>query len=117
MLSCCFEAFSGKIHRELLFLVIKLTISEKSTEVLRKLFFLKFEKGNSQENLDLFKQLFLIKPEKGININKNCFSPQSEPHSPKLYFSGVLKLFRVKSQRTSLFIPKSEYLRKDPEYT
>ena len=51
------------------------------------------EKENPEENLDLFKQFFLIKPVKGDNINKNCFSPQSEPHSAKLCLSVVLKHF------------------------
>ncbi len=52
----------GEIHRELLFLVQKVTISEKSREILRKFVFLnKFEKGNPEENLDLFEQMFLIK--------------------------------------------------------
>ena len=43
--------------------------------------------------MDLFKQNFLIKPVIGININKNCFSPQIEPHTAKLCFSVVLKRF------------------------
>ena len=71
--------------------------------------------------MDLFKQLFLIKSEKwdiimfakvlilwkiwiclnncfwsnqknGININKNCFSPKTEPHTAKLCLSVVLML-------------------------
>ena len=65
MLFCCFEAFLGKIHRELIFLVKKVAISERGTETLRKFIYLnKFEKGqirNPEENLDLFKQIFLIK--------------------------------------------------------
>ena len=64
---CCFETFLGEIHRELIFLDIKVAISETSTEILREFVFLTmFEKGqNPEENLDLFKQLFLIKPVKG----------------------------------------------------
>ena len=65
--------------------------------------------------MDLFKQLFLIKLLKGTNINKNCFSPQSEPQSEKLCFTVILKHFRGNSQRTSLFSPKSDYLRKRTE--
>ena len=65
MLFCCFEAFLWKIHRELIFLVKKVAISERSTETLRKFVYLnKFEKvqiPNPEENLDLFKQMFLIK--------------------------------------------------------
>ncbi len=44
-----FWSIFGKIHRELVFLVKKLTISERSTEMLRKFVFLKmFEKGKSE---------------------------------------------------------------------
>ena len=64
------------------------------------------------ENLDLFQQLFLIKPVKGENINKNCFSPQNEPHTAKICFSVVLKHFRGNSLKTSHFSPESDYLRK-----
>ncbi len=72
-----FCSILGKIHRELLFLGKKVSISERSTELLRKFVFLTFLKRlNPEENLELFKQLFLIKPVKGTNINKNCFSPQ-----------------------------------------
>ena len=55
----------GEIHRELFFLFHKLTISEKSMEILSHFFFkqvLKVE--NPAVYLDLFKQLFLIKPVK-----------------------------------------------------
>ena len=91
-----------------------MTISEKSTEKLRKLFFLAcLKRVNIEENFDLFKQLFLIKSLKGDNINQNCFSPQSEPHTAKLCFSVVLKHFWGNSPRTSLFCPKSDYLRKE----
>ena len=41
----------------------------------------------------MFKQLFLIKPVKGDKYQKNRFSPQSEPHTAKLYLSVVLKFF------------------------
>ncbi len=63
----CFSvilAFLGKF-RELLFLVQKWAISERSTEILRKLFFLNmFEREYTEENLDWFKQIFLTKPVK-----------------------------------------------------
>ena len=56
-----FWSILWEIHRELLFLVKKVTISERCTEILRKFVFLSmFEK-----DIDLFKQLFLIKPVKG----------------------------------------------------
>ena len=60
MLFCCFEAFSGKFT-ENFFLVQKVTISEKSTEILGKFVFQVWKGENPEENLDLFKQLFLIK--------------------------------------------------------
>ena len=68
----------GEIHRELFFLYIKVTISEKCTKIVWKFVFLPCLKGaNPEKNLDLFKQLFLIKPLikplKGTNINKNFF--------------------------------------------
>ncbi len=56
--------------------------------------------------------MFLIKPVKGTNVNKKKISPQNEPHTAKLCFSVVLKHFWENSQETSLFIQKSDYLRK-----
>ena len=89
-----FLSILGEIHKDLFILVIKVTISDTSTEILRNVFFIPCLKGaNTEENLNLFKQLFLIKPVKGININKNFFSPQSEPHTAKLCLSVVLKHF------------------------
>ena len=65
-----------------------------STEHSESLFILQCLKGeNPEDNLDLFQQMFLIIPVKGININKNSFSPQSEPDSAKLFLSVVLKNF------------------------
>ena len=64
----------GEIHRELRFLVKKVTISERSTEKLRKFVFLNmFEKVNPDEILDLFKQLFFIKPVKGKKYKQKLF--------------------------------------------
>ena len=111
-----FWSILGEIHRELLFLVKKLIISERSTEIHRKFVFLNmFEKRvNPEKNLDLFKQLFLIKQVKGEQIlTKTCFSPQSEPHTAKLCFSVVLKHFRGNWQRTSLFSQIIDFLRKE----
>ena len=52
---CCFEAFFWEIHRELLFLVKKVTITETCTEILRKFVFLTmFERSKPEENMDLF---------------------------------------------------------------
>ena len=51
------------------------------------------------------------------NINQNCFSPHSEPYTAKLCFSVVLMHFWGNSQRTSLFSPKSDSLRKEHRNT
>ena len=48
----------------------------------------------------------------GELLTKTCFSPQREPHSETMLFCR-LKYFGGNSQTTSLFIPKSEYLRKE----
>ncbi len=50
-------------------------------------------------------------------LKKNCFSPQSEPLTSKLFFSVVLKNFAENSERTSLFSPKSDYFRKEQRNT
>ena len=42
----------------------------------------------------------------GTYSNKNCFSPQSEPHTAKLCFSVLFKHFWRNSQRTSFFVKK-----------
>ena len=66
MLFCCFQAFWGAIHRELLFLV-KIGYLRKVHWNTHKvcLFFNVWKGENTEENLDLFKQMFLIKPVKG----------------------------------------------------
>ena len=117
LINCAFLLFWNnfvEIHRELFFFYIKVTISEKSTEIVRKFVFLTmFERANPEENLDLFKQLFFWNHLNGININKNCFSPQSEPHTAKLCLSVVLKNFWGNSWRNFLFRHKSNYLRNE----
>ena len=40
---------------------------------------------------------------------KNCFSPQNEPHTAKLFFSFVLKYFGGISLKTSLFSQIIDY--------
>ena len=62
---CFLKNFGGNSCKHL-FLAIKVTISETSTEIFRKVFFGTCLKGaNPEENLDFFKQLFLLKPVKG----------------------------------------------------
>ena len=113
-----FLNFFWENHREHFFLDIKLTISETSNEILRKFVFLTmFERGKYWGKFGLFKQIFLIKQVKGINFNKNCFSPQSEPHTAKLCLSFVLKLFWGNSWKNFLFRSKSDYLRNEHRNT
>ena len=47
---------------------------------------------------------FLSNQSNGININKNCFSPQSELHTAKLSLSVVLNHFGGLSQKRALKI-------------
>ena len=70
-----FLSILGEIHRELFFLEITVTISEKSTEILRKLFFLTmFETDNLEENLALIKQIFFKQTSKrGYILTKTVF--------------------------------------------
>ena len=49
----------------------------------------------------------------GTNININCFFPQNRPFTAKLCSPVVLKQFRDNSLKTTLFSPKSDYLRKE----
>ena len=57
-----FWFFFAEIHRELLFLVQKVTISERRTKILRKFVSLNmFENNKSLRKFGLYKQLFLMK--------------------------------------------------------
>ena len=108
-----FWSIFGEILRELLFFVKKRQ-SQKEAQNTHRVFFLTcLKRAIPEEYLDLFKQMFLIKPLKGDNINKNCFSFQSEPHTAKLSFPVVLNQFRANSLKTSLISPKIDYLRKE----
>ena len=81
-------------------------------------FFNKFEKGKILRKIWIcLNKCFWSNQWNGGNINKNCFSPQSEPHTAKLYFFFVLKHFWGNSQRTSLFSQKRNYLRKEHRIT
>ena len=102
----------GLIHWKLLFLVKKMNISQKSTEILRIFFFNKFEKGQTKRKVWIcLNNSFWTNQYKGININKNYFSPQNEPHTAKLWFSFDLKHFRWNLLKIFLFSLKSVYLR------
>ena len=89
-----FWRYFGEFHTELFFLNIRVTISETSNDILRIFFFLPCLKGeNPEENFDLFEKCCWSNQWKETNINKNCFSPKSEPHTVKLYLPVVLKHF------------------------
>ena len=114
-----FWSIFGEIHRELLFLDQKVTISERRTEILTKFVFLNmFENGQTLRKIWIcLNNCFWSNQWNGGYINKHCFSPQSMPHTAKLCFTVVLKHFRGNSQRTSLFRPKSDSLRKENRNT
>ena len=104
-----------EIQRKLLFLVKKVTFSEKRTEKLTKFVFL-----NMFENRQTLRKIWICLNNcfwsnlwNGGCINKKCFSPQSKPHTAKQFFLLFWSFFAGNSQRTSLFRPKSDYLRKE----
>ena len=118
-----FWSIFAEIQRQLLFLVKKVTFLEKRTEKLTEKL-TKFVFLNMFENRQTLRKIgiclnnsFWSNLWNGGYINKKCFSPQSKPHTAKLCFSVVLKHFRGNSQRTSLFWPKSDYLRKENRNT
>ena len=105
MLLCCFEVIWGKFYENLLFSQKKRLSQKGEQKYSESLFFFTSLKGsNPEENLDFFKQLILIKPVKldKYQINKNCFSPQNEPHTAKLCFPIVLNHFRGNSLNSSV---------------
>ena len=109
----CFPAvlkhFGGNSYK-LLFLVQKVNISEKSTEILWNFFFLTYlkrEKSWGKYGF-VYPTVFDKTSEMGDILIKKSFSPESEPHTAKLRFSVVLKHFRGNSHRTFLFSPKSD---------
>ena len=113
-----FWSIFGEIHRELLFLVKKWLSQKRALKYSESIFFLPCLKvANPEETLVCLNNCFRSNQWKWININKKCFSPQSEPHTAKQCLSVVLKHFWLNSQRTSLFIKKSDYLRNEHWYT
>ena len=90
-----FWSIFGEIHRELLFLDIKVTIAETSAEIFKKFVFLTmFEKGQILRKIWISLNIcFWSNQLNGKNINKTFFFPQSEPHTAKLCLSVVLKHF------------------------
>ena len=104
----------GVIHREFIFLVPKVIISESRTELLTKIVFLKiFEKGKILRKIwNCLNNSFWTNQWKGTNIKQICFSPQNEPHTAKLCFLVVLKQFWGNLHRTNLFSKKNDTIRK-----
>ena len=90
-------------------------MSEESAEILRKFVFLNiFEKGKILRKICICLNNFFYQTSKmGEILTKNCFSSLCDPHTAYLCFSVVLKRFWRNSQRTSLFSPKSDYVRKE----
>ena len=92
-----------------------MTISERITEILRKfvVFLLTLNRGKPRGKFGfVLNNTFCSNQKNGTNINKNCFSPQNEPHTAKLCFSVVCKHFGGNLLKNSLFSQKSDYLRK-----
>ena len=119
MLLCCLESFCGRNSLKTSLFIQKITISERSSEILRKITFLnkfKNEKIWAKFGFSVHK-CFCSKQKNGTIFNTNCFYPQNEPHRAKLCFSVVLKHFRGNSLIISLFWSKRDYLRKDHRNT
>ena len=108
MLFFCCEAFSGKIHRELFFLIKKSTISEKSNEIIRKLVLLNmFEKVKSWLKLGFVKTTLLDQTSKrGQNLKKKYFLLIVSLMQLNDAFHVVLRHFRWKIHRELLFLVK-----------
>ena len=80
-LNCVFLLFwsnFGEIHRELLFLVKKVAISERSTEIIRKFVFLNmFEKGKSWVKLGFVETTIFDQTSKwGQKLTETVFHPK-----------------------------------------
>ena len=110
----CFESYFGKICWKLLFLVKKVSISERSSEWHWKFVFLKnFCYLQILRNIFIWwNNYFSSNQWNRTNINKNCLPPQAEPHTAKPYFTVVLNHIWGKFVITSLFSQKSDYRRK-----
>ena len=114
--SVVLKHFRGNSQRTSLFSP-KSDYLRKNTELLRKFVLLNiFEKGQILRKIWIcFKNLFDQTSKMEKIFLKNCFSPQCEPHTDKLCFSVVLKHFWGNSQKKSLFVQKSDFLRKNIE--
>ena len=103
-----FWSIFGKSHRKLLFLVIKLTISETSTEILRKFVFLNmFEKWKIRRKIWICFNNFLDQTSKrGQILTKTVFLPKVS-HIQLNYAFLLFCIIFGKSHRELLFSVKN----------
>ena len=102
-----FWSFFREIHWKLLFLIQKLTISVRSSEILRKFVFLnKFEKEEILRKIWLIlNNPFCTKQENGTNINKTVFLHKMSHVPPNYAFLMFLSNFGL-IHRKILFLVK-----------
>ena len=117
MLFYCFEAFWGKFTENFSFWSQKWLFQKRAQKYSESVFFLTcLKRGKSWGEIGfVWTNIFDQTSKREQILTKTVFSPQSETHTAKLYFSVVLKNFRGNSQRNSLFSPKSDHLRKSRE--
>ena len=108
-----FLNFFGEIHWELPFLVKKVTISERKTHILTKFIFLNiFGNGQILTKIWMCLNNSFDEPIKREQLlTKTAFLPKVS-HISQTMLLLFLKYFFGNSQRTSLFSPKCDYLRK-----
>ena len=118
--SLLFWSFFVEIHWKFLFLVKKMTISERSSDILRKFVFPnKFEKEQTQRKIRIcHKQLFLFYVLKLDKYKqKKIFSPQNEPIPPNFAFLLFWSIFGLIHWKIRFLVKKSDYLRKEQRNT
>ena len=114
MLLCYFWVFLGKVTKNFSFQSKRWLSQKGALKYSESFFFNMFENGKILSNIWIcLNNCFWSNQLKGTIINKDCFSPQSEPHTAKLCFSVVFKHFCWHSPRNYRFSQKSDYLRKE----
>ena len=110
-----FWSILGKIHRKILFFNQKVTISERSREILRKLVFLiKFEKGQIQKkNWICCKQPFLFKAVKREKILTKTVFLFKISHLPLKY--SYLLFWRIINWKLLVLVIKVTISERSPE--
>ena len=109
-----FGSIFGEIHKELLFLIQKVTISEKRAEILRIFVFLNmFENGQMLRKIRFCLNIVFDKIIKMREIlTKTCFSSQIEPYSQTFVFC-CFEVFLGKFTENFFFSQKSDYIRNE----